>query len=192
MNRPTPSVRPDPRRFPPSAAPNRRRPAPLATRLARARMVLLRRRDDPFGWLSLCLVLVLGGAGLAAVPGHALAGDARSETLLLVPRTGVRLAVDLRPGAAGPEATTRGPVPDDLAANDLVCIQEGARPLAWYRVLHTGAAGPVRAGALILGPGMSARDAGAGEPVTVVALPVAPPGSGPGQPSTSRARRNPR
>ena len=168
----------------------RPRPAPLAVRLARARMVLLRRREDPFGWLSLCVVLVLGTAGLAAAPGPALAGGTAPETLLLVPRTGARLPVDPRVASRGTEVTAQGRILEELVENDLVCIQEGDRPLAWYRVLRLGGSGPVRPGALFLDDGRSGPAIGAAGPVTAVALPVSPPGLD--QPSTKRASMNPR
>jgi hypothetical protein len=153
-------------------------------------MVLLRRREDPFGWLSLCLVLVLAAAALAAAPGPALAAGAGPQALLLVPRTGTRLPVNLRPDSGGLHVTAHRRVLEALVENDLVCIQQGERPLAWYRVLHLGASRSVRPGALLLDGRTADPVNGAEGILTALALPAAPPGQS--QPSTKRASMNPR
>lgn len=173
-----------------SRATPRSRPVPLSVRLARARMVLLRRREDPFGWLSLCLFLVLSAAALAAVPGPAFAAGAVPEALLLVPRTGTRLPVEVHTHSGGLQVTALRRVLEELVENDLVCIQERERPLSWYRVLRLGGSGPVHPGALLLDGRASGPVPGAEGLLTAVALPVAPPGWH--QPSTNRASMNPR
>jgi hypothetical protein len=153
-------------------------------------MVLLRRREDSFGWLSLCVLLALGAAGLGALPGPAVAAGTAPDVLLLVPRAGIRLAVDLRRGSGGSQVTAHRQVVEDLVENDWICIQDGDRPLSWYRVLRLGGAGPLPPGALFLDARISDPGRGGNRPVTAVALPVPPPGQD--QPSTKRASRNPR
>lgn len=119
---------------------------PLEVRLSRARMVLLRRGEERFGWLALCVAI---SVGLLAVTG--MPADARADgVVLLVPRIAAHIPARLDPGPEGPVVSAGDAALGDLVENELVCLQQDGRPLAWYRVLRTGGNARHRRGALAI------------------------------------------
>ncbi len=156
----------------PPGAPERLRAQtpPLDVRLSRARMVLLRRGDNRFGWLALSVAVSVGLLAVAGMP-----ADARADAVvLLVPRIAAQLPARLESGPDGPVVSTGHAGLADIVENELVCLQQDGRPLAWYRVLRTGDGTRHRPGALAI-----RRDDASPVGLSATALPVPDPsGSG--------------
>jgi len=122
------------RSAPPTPARLPSRDPSLDVRLSRARMVLLRRGEDRFGWLALCVAVSVGMLAVTGMP-----ADARADgVVLLVPRIAAHIPARLESGPEGPVVSAGDADLADLVENELVCLQQDGRPLAWYRVLRTG------------------------------------------------------